>query len=312
MRNKIIIFIFIFFCNSNTIKAQEFITLDNETLDFVDDVIFRLYSKNKIIHIGNCVNNGKTKLLENIQFDSIVFNQINYKELTIKKENFTDIVLLQEKKTTLKEIILTYTKDNYIVLGEKNKFVKRRSVNLLENTYYGIVFENETKSDLEIAKIEFFIEKIKHKTAYKINIYEFKDSIINIGHQFAELGNLISTTDTLFLYPNQKNSIVHLFEEEITLKKEPIFISIELISYYDENGLSFIPNYNQQSKLKFCISERCNYFAKTVDKYTGIVSKKMLNINAMVNYDFKYAFFKEPHKSSIVTPAILLYTKKIN
>jgi len=310
--NKLIIFIVILFCNSNTIKAQEFITLDNETLDFVDDVIFRIYSKNEIIHIENCVNNGKTKLPDNIEFDSIVFNQINYKELSIRKENFTEIVLLQEKKETLREIILTYTKDNYIVLGEKNKFIKRRSNGFSNNTSYGLVFENKTDSDLEIAKIEFFVEKTKYKTAYKINIYEYKDSIINIGHQFAELGNLISATDTLYLQPNQKNSIVHKFEKKIILKKEPIFISIELISHYDENGLILTPDNNEKSRLKFCISNRSNYFAKTANYYTKILSEKMINVNAMINYDFKYAFFKEPHKSSLVSPAILLYTKKTN
>lgn len=312
MKNKLILLLIILFCYSNISNAQDFIVLDNETLDIVEDVVFELYSQNKMIFVGNCKNNDKTKLPENVQFDSIIFKKTNYKELTIKKENFTEVVLLQEKRETLKEIILTSTKDNYIILGEKNKFIKRRSNEFSDNLDYGLVFENKTDSDLEISKIEFFVEKIKHKTAYKINIFEFKDSLINIGHQYAELGNLISTTDTLFLYPNQKNSIIHIFDEKIILKKEPIFISLEHLSYFDENENSFIPNYNEKTKLKFCLSNRCNYFAKTIDHYSGIESEKMININAMINYDFKYAYFREPHKSVLITPAILLYTKKIN
>ena len=183
---------------------------------------------------------------------------------------------------------------------------------LSTNNLYGLVFENCTNKDLEINKINFFVEKIKHKTAYKIEIYEFEESPIKIGFQEAKLSNLITSTDTLYLLPNQKNKIEYFFDEKIILKKQPIFVSIELLCHLDENDKSFTPNFKEVSKMKFCLSNHSNYFAKMMNSNTSKLTEKMININAWLTNDYFNTFYSKPHKSSIVTPAILLYTRKLD
>jgi hypothetical protein len=309
MKLKNYIIICFFFINIT--YSQEFIVLDSETLDLIEDVTYKLYNNNKIVYTDFCSIDSKTILPKDIKFDTIEFSKLGFEKIIISIDKISTIILLKEKIELLNEVVVTNIK-NEIILGEKNKFVKRNSRNLSKKFLYGSVFENKANTDLEINKIEFFVEKIKYKTAYRIEIYEFVEPPIKIGFQEAKLGNLITSTDTLYLLPNQKNEIEYIFNEEIILKKQPIFVSIELICHLDENDKIFEPNIKEVSKIKFCLSNNSNYFAKLTDANTSILSENMININAWLNNDYFNTFFSKPHKSSIVTPAILLYTRKID
>ncbi len=309
MKLKLYFFVSFFFINCAF--CQEFVVIDNETLDFIEDVRYELFYNKKMVYADYCNNENKTILPKNIVFDTIVLNKVSFEKKTISKENISNIILLKEKIEILNEIVVT-NKKNEIILGEKNKFVKRKSNGLSKDNLYGLVFENKTNKDLEINKIGFFVEKIKYKTAYRIEIYEFEEPPIKIGFQEAKLGNLITSTDTLYLLPNQKNKIEHIFDEKIIFNKQPIFVSIELICHLDENNKSFEPNFKDTSKIKFCLSDHSNYFAKTMNSNTSKLSEKMININAWLNNDYINFFFSKPHKSSIVTPVVLLYTRKLD
>lgn len=309
MKLKTFIITCFFFINFT--YCQEFIVIDSETLDLIEDVSYELYFNNKMIYTDYCNNENKTILPKDIVFDTIVFSKISFEKKKLDKENISNIILLKEKIEILNEIVLT-NKKNEIILGEKNKFVKRSSRNLSKDILFGLVFENKTNTDLEINKIEFFVEKIKHKTAYRIEIYEFEQPPIKIGLQEAKLGNLLTSIDTLYLLPNQKNEIEYIFDKKIILKEQPIFVSIELICHLDDNGKSFEPNIKEFSKLKFCLSNRSNYFSQPVDSNSIKLSEKMINVNAWLNNDYFNTFFSKPHKSSIVTPVILLYTRKLD
>lgn len=309
MKLKLYLFVSFFFINCAF--CQEFVVIDNETLDFIEDVRYELFYNKKIVYADYCNNESKTILPINIIFDTIVLRKLNYEEKKISIDKISNIILMNEKIEILNEIVLTNI-NNEIILGEKNKFVRRRSNGLSKDNLYGLVFENKTNKDLEINKIEFFVEKIKHKTAYRIEIYEFEEPPIKIGIQEAKLGNLITSTDTLYLRPNQKNKIEYIFDEKIILKKQPIFVFIELICHLDENNKSIEPNFKEVSKIKFCLSNNSNYFAKLIDANTSILSENMININAWLNNDYFNTFFSKPHKSSIVTPVVLLYTRKLD
>ena len=309
MKLKLYLYLSFFFINRAF--CQEFVVIDNETLDFIEDVRYELFFNKKMVYADYCNNENKTILPKNIVFDTIVLNKVNFEKKTISKENISNIIFLKEKIEILNEIVVT-NKKNEIILGEKNRFVKRRSNGLSTDNSYGLTFENKTNKDLEINKIGFFVEKIKYKTAYRIEIYEFEEPPIKIGIQEAKLGNLITSTDTLYLLPNQKNEIEYIFDKEIILKKQPIFVFVELICHLDENDKSFEPNIKEISKIKFCLSNNSNYFAKLIDANTSILTENMININAWLTNDYFNSFYSKPHKSSIVTPAILLYTRKLD
>lgn len=309
MKLKLYLYLSFFFINSAF--CQEFVVIDNETLDFIEDVRYELFYNKKMVYADYCNNKNKTILPKNIVFDTIVLNKVSFEKKTISKENISNIILLKEKIEILNEIVVT-NKKNEIILGEKNRFVKRRSNGLSKDNLYGLAFENKTNKDLEINKIGFFVEKIKYKTAYRIEIFELEEPPIKIGIQEAKLGNLITSTDTLYLLPNQKNEIEYNFDKEIILKKQPIFVFVELICHLDENDKSFEPNIKEISKIKFCLSNNSNYFAKLIDANTSILTENMININAWLTNDYFNTFYSKPHKSSIVTPAILLYTRNLD
>lgn len=310
---KLTFYLIVYFFFINFSYSQEFIVIDSETLDLIEDVGYELYLNNKIVHADYCNNERKTSLPENIIFDTIVLSKLNFEKKTLTKDEIKNVILLKEKTILLNEVVVTNSR-NEVILGEKNKFIKRRSIGLSKDNLYGLVFENKINKDLEILKIQFFVEKIKHKTAYRIAIYEFEEPPIKIGFQEAKLGNLITSIDTLYLLPNQKNAVEFKFDERLILKQQPIFVSIALICHLDENGNCFEPDVKEVSKLKFCLSDNSNYFSKVnvVDANASKLSEKMININAMLNNDYINSFLSKPHKSSMVAPAILLYTRKID
>lgn len=304
----IVVFLFV-----NYTFSQSFITLDKDTNEFIENVNYSLFLKGKIVYNGLTENNKVTEIDLKINYDSICFSRIDYETIGFSKQNINSAIFLNKKIIYLDEVVVNSQIKNEIVLGESNRFVNRKSNSLTKELTYGIVFENNFDENLELKKIAFFVDKIKYRTEYKINFYEFRKSPINIGHQLAEIGNLLFSTKSLFLQPNQKNKIeINLEESNIILDKVSIFITIELIANYDENNNEIQPSSENSSKLKFQLSNKANYFAKMAEMPTGKLTEKLININAMINYDFAFGFFRKPNKSDIITPAIVLYAKKIN
>ena len=304
--NKFLIFILLL---SNLSFSQSFITIDNDTNEFIEDVNFNLYKNKMEVFSGICRNDSKTALPQTIIFDSITFSKVNYKTLGIPKIKLEEVVLLTKEIFSLDEIIITSKKKEIITLGEKNRFLKRRSNGLSSETDNGIVFKNPFKTNLEINKVVFYVEKVKFKTLYKIKFYEFKQDLIENGIQFANLGDLIHTTDTLILEPRQKGKIEVQLAQKIILSKTPIFVSIEKIGFF-ENGIPIVTNFENTTKIKYQISNLTNSFERRANLYTSELSE-MYNINAVINYDFATQLFKKPHKSILVAPAILLEGKKV-
>lgn len=304
----ILVFLFI-----NYSFSQSFITLDKDTNEFIENVNYSLFLKGKVVYNGLTENKKVTEIDLKINYDSICLSRIDYETIGFSKQNINSAIFLNKKIIYLDEVVVNSQIKNEIVLGESNRFINRKSNSITKELTYGIVFENNSDANLELKKIAFFVDKIKYRTEYKINFYEFRKSPINIGHQLAEIGNLLFSTKSLFLRPKQKNKIeINLEESNVILDKALIFITIELIANYDENNNEIQTSFENSSKLKFQLSNKANYFAKMAEMPTGKLTEKLININAMINYDFAYGFFRKPNKSDIITPAILLYAKKIN
>lgn len=305
--NKFFLFIIIL---ANLSFSQNFIPIDKDTNEFIEDVNFNLYQNKIKVFSGTCCNDNKTTLPENVVFDSLNFSKVNYKTLGISKNDLKELVLLTKEVFSLDEIVITSTKKEIITLGEKNRFIKRRSNGLSSETDNGIVFKNPFETNLEIDKVIFYVEKVKYKTLYRIKFYEFKQDLIENGIQYANLGALIYTTDTLTLEPKQKGKIEVMLNYKILLSQTPVFVSIEKIGFF-ENGIPVVTNFENTTKIKYQISNTTNYFNKRIDGMTKEMSEKMYNINAVINYDFATQFFKKPHKSILIAPAILLEGKKV-
>lgn len=310
MISKLKLVILLLFFNKSF--CQDFIPIDNDTFEFIEDVNYNLFSNKVNVFSGICNNDKITTLPINISFDSITFSKINYQTLSLKKENISKTVLLTKNVFTLDEIVVSGSKKQDIILGEENRFLKKKSNSISKEISYGIAIQNQLNSNIEINKILFYVDKVKYKTAYKLNFYEYNQVPISIGHQYAEIGKLIFSTDILYLETKQKDAVeIRLDEGETLLKEKSIFVTLELISYYDDNNNIITPSYEDSTKLKFQFSNLTNYYSKLANATTGELTSKLININAMINYDFAYGFFKKPHKSSLVAPAIILYARRL-
>src|SRR5690606_39415348 len=82
------------------------------------------------------------------------------------------------------------SKKDEIILGEKNRFIKRinRPFDEKDDVTYGIVFRNELKEKMQIDKVAFYINKVVYKTAYKIAFYEVKDRKSVVKGKIVEKG----------------------------------------------------------------------------------------------------------------------------
>ena len=299
----------LFFVNHSF--SQNFITVDIDTNEFIENVNYSLFLNNIKVYNGITENKKATELNLKIEFDSISLSRVDYETIGFSKQNINSAIFLKKKIIYLDEIVIGSKIENEIVLGEENRFVNRRSNSISKGLMYGIVFENKFDTDLQLKKVAFYVDKIKYKTEYKINFYKFGKSPISIGRQYAEIGNLLYSTKNLILQPNQKNKIeINIEESNLILNKEPIFITIELIANYDENNNVIETSNEDSSKLKFQLSNKANYFARMMEMPTRKLTKKLININATINYDFAYVFFRKPDKKDILTPAILLYATK--
>lgn len=290
--------------------AQSLITLDEETLEFIEDAEYQLYANHKEVFSGR-VNNDAATTLPAIAFDSVSFSAPGYKSLRLTKDKLSKTVLLAKHFNTLEEVIIVSSKKESIILGEQNKFVNSRNTPISKEIVYGTLMQHTFDYGLTVDKVVFYVAKIKYKTAYKVNFYAFDRQPIQTGHQAGNVGELLYATDTLYLQPGHKDVVeVPLEKNAFIINEKPVFVTITLVANYDEAGREINVPFKDSSKIKFRQSKLANYYSKMGQAPSGELTKGFMNINAMINYDFANVFFSKPAKSSIVTPAVLLYTHK--
>ena len=289
--------------------SQSFITVDEDTYEFIADVNYSVFKNNKLVSKGVTVINELNTI--KTDFDSISFSRLDYETTGFKKKELDSLVFLKKSTIYLDEIVLSNTKDDQAVIGEQNRFVKSEAKSLSKELLYGLVFRNKWDTDITITKADIFVDKVKHKTAYKIKFYTFQESFIMNGNQDIKNPEPVFTTDTLFLDARTKGKVTIDIPQGFVLASDKnILVSVELVDYYNEEGNVFKPEFKDLTKLKFQLSDRADYYAKLINSRTNELTPNLRNINLMINYDFAHIFFKKPHKSSIVAPAILLYIIK--
>ena len=308
MKIKILLFLLYF----NLSFGQAFITIDNDTQEFIENVNYSLFFNKKNIYKGFTKNKEITKINSDIEYDSISFSKIDYHTIGLNKKNIDSIIYLSKKTIYLDEVVVSTKRENLIILGETNRFVKNQSRPFLKELNYGIIFKNEFTEKYLIDKIVFYTDKIFYKTAYKINFYEVTQTLPIRGNQSIEIGDLVFSTDILLINKNSISKNEILVESELFLEpSDNLLVTIELLDYYDESNNVISPSNEQSTKLKFQFSNKENYYSKTMNYFTNEMSDKLLNINLLINHDFNNQYLKKPHKSNIVTPSIMLYAKKI-
>lgn len=294
-------------------QVQKFIPIDEDTFEFIPDVNYVLYTNKKPIFYNTTSNDSVTRFPKNTNFDSISFSKLNFKEFGIKREYLTEVIYLKKIKYELDEVVVSNSNDNEIEVGEKTRFVKRQSNSIPKGLEYGLLFSDSDLKNKEIKKLIFYVEKVTHKTTYRIKFYSAREIGSVYTGQTLELGEIKFESPILTLEKGCKNKVeVDLGKYNIDAFNESMFVCFELDAYYNDNNDKIEPSLERQTKLKFQLSNQTNYYAKTSDYYTKMPVDEIVNINAMINRDFASMFFKKPHKSNLVAPAIILYCTREN
>jgi len=291
--------------------SQVFVPIDKDTHEFIEDVNYTLYNNEKLVFTGATLNDAATKLPSDKVFDSISFSRVDYETLGFAKSSIDSVIYLSKKVIYLDELVVSSGTEKHIVLGETNRFVNSQSRPVNKELNWGILLVNTFQENLQLDKMIFHTAQVKHKTAYKINFSEVRETTPSIGHQFIDPGKLYYSSDILYISPKDKSRVEVVLPADLSLPpNKPVLVWIQVIEYYDKEGQVFDPVEKERTKIKFQLSNRSDLYSKTYNISTKQTSSNLININVMINYDFATAFFKKPHKSILVTPAILLYASK--
>jgi hypothetical protein len=296
--------LFLLFVQS--VFGQQFVPVDDETLEFIPDVNYHLYAGHKEVLLKACENDRPTEVSASTQYDSIVFEKYGYKHRTIVKDSIKpeQVVLLVPEVFSLEEMVLT-RQPKEISLGEKNRFFRRQNHPMIDHLDYALWIENPYGKAIKSNAFRFFVEKVKYKTAYKVLFYPYEPKHSHLDYYAP--GDALFVSQTAYLLPNQKGvTLLDLKPTGFELPVHGMLASVELVGYFDTDGNPVVPEPDDRTMVKFQFSKQANYFTRTIDFYTREESEGLINMNARVNYDFAFHFFKKPHKSTLIAPAFFL------
>ena len=301
-------YLLLFFSVITFAQSKKFIPLDEDTHEFISEINYTLYANKKQVFFSLTSKDSVTLLPNNVVYDSITFHKLNYKETGLKKDSLCNVVLFKKTAYELDEIIISSSSSKEIAIGEKSSFVKRKSNSIEKEIDYGLLFRETDLKNKSIKKMNFFVEKVKYKTTYKIKFYAAHETGNFITVEKLNIDELLFESPILTLEAGTKNKVeVNLEEYNINTSNTNVFVCLELQAYYDENNNTIQPQFKESTKLKFQLSQLVDYYAKTIDMNSHKPSDIMFNINMMINRDFAFMFYKKPHKSQLVAPAIILY-----
>jgi hypothetical protein len=287
-------------------QDQKFVTLDEETYEFVEEVNYSLYSNKKVVFTGISSKGAATTLPNAIVFDSISFNKFNYKNKGFKKEDLKAVVLLTKSVFELDEVVVVGAKRKEFILGEKNRIINKRAVSLSATPHAGLFFKNFEFKDKTLDKFIFYVNKVRHKTTYKIKFYSAEEITDSPGFIRLKLHEVLFESPVLALNKGIKNKVeVDFRNYTINLANKDVFVTLELQAYYDENNNAMQPEMDDRTKFKVQLSSKQNFYQSLSGKNIKQSTESIYNINSWINYDFAFAFFMPTPKFNLVAPAFL-------
>ncbi|MFY7731615.1 MAG: hypothetical protein ACOVRN_18995 [Flavobacterium sp.] len=303
---------------STVVFAHCFIAVDKDTYELVDNVNYTLFSNKKPVYNAVTLPDKLNTIHKDIVFDSIALSRVDYETFGAARKNMDSVFYLTKKIFYLDEVVIGSDNKKQIVLGETNRFIKRRSSAISDELIYGLMFRNGTPQDYVLDKFAFYVEKVKVKTAYKVNFISVDEDVRQENFHLLNPGKVIYATDTLYLNPKDKNKIELALPKDFYLPStKKMFVWVQLLGYYDEKGSSIVPEkYDDLTKIKFQLSDKTDYYSRMSDGGRTLpdgshpLTDFIVNMNVMLNHDYLAQFFITPPKSALVAPDMVLYAHK--
>lgn len=285
--------------------CQTFIVLDQDTHELIEEVNYTLLFRGDTVSKGITKLNEFTTLDTSKPYDSLCLSKFDYEDLIVPKSKIDTLMYLNKRMLFLDEVVISNKRDNTIRFGELNRFVKSRSTRISDSIYGGILFTNPYSKTIAVRKVDFFIDKAVHETNVVIKFFAIEKTKVS---DYILISRELFSTDSIKIQTKQKGKIEVPLNQAYELKpNEQIFVTVKLLNYPKDGKLNFIPDLKEQTKLKFQISGRTDYFNRYWKLKINKSSEELINVNAFLNYDYAYQFKRKPHKSMLVAPAIVLY-----
>lgn len=208
----------------------------------------------------------------------------------------------------IKEVLISEMRE--VLLGELD-VKSKKGFNIAKDSKHAYYFENTVGSEGVFLKTMLFkVQKVKHKTKAHIYLYKKHDFIQrayfesdSISYPSFIPGEKIGTKEIVVnMEPGQKGIIeVDLTKYNIEMPAEGLFVSLEGVGYYDENG-------NEITGLKQKEMTWIDFHPTTTDNYCGLAITQgidkafWVNNNKWLKSDFKNVFKKEPSKKILIAP----------
>jgi hypothetical protein len=291
--------------------AQVFITVDKDTHEFVENVSYTLFKQKKPVRSAVTFPDKVNVMDADVVFDSIALYRVDYETLGMAKMDMDSVVYLTRKIFYLDELVIGSDDAKELLLGETNRFIKHRSAAMTDSLVYGLVFSNGTSQDYVLNKMAFYVDKVRVKTAYRVNFIHCSEDLRQDYFQLLEPGAVIYATDTLYLNPGDKNKVEVGLPEGFTLSStKKMFVWVQLLGYYDGGGKAVVPEYGDLTKIKFQLSNKTDYYSRMYDGVRNTNTDFIVNRNVMLNHDYASRFYTAPPKSVLLAPAIVLHARR--
>ena len=188
-------------------QENKFIPIDSETLEFIKSVDYKLYFLEKLVYSGQTSSDSITRLPK-VRFDSIIFKKVDYKDYGIRLNELNETVPMTKEVLALDEVVVIANGDDDLTIGEKSRFIKRQSRNILTNTGFGVLFNIEKVKNKKLSKLVFYVDKVKYKTNYKVKFYSVEELGNPLSYQYLDLINTIYETSIQTLEVGTKNKVI--------------------------------------------------------------------------------------------------------
>lgn len=90
-------FLLFFLLTNKLAFCQEFVTVDNDIYELVENVNYNLYKGDSLVYSNVTLSDKPTTISKDIEYDSISFSRVDYHTLGLPKKKIEKIVHLTKK-----------------------------------------------------------------------------------------------------------------------------------------------------------------------------------------------------------------------
>lgn len=279
---------------SSIIHAQSYKVIDNETSLPVQYATIQIYDAGKFVDGFYTDDNGSIEISTPLVFNEIKISCIGYKTITLKKEQ--SVIRLEQNPVHLEEVVITSR--NLLELGYIKNKKSKNTTGVSEGLEVAVFISNKYNFPVKINSIQFKVEKIKSKAAFRIHLY--KKSENNLFPQ----EELLHDNKIQYLEPDTNGLVeVDLSDYNIILPKDGVFVSIEGIG---GNNTSTTKSKKNLIQFETHSSELEIYQVRNYKNNVGWV-----NINKWLPKNYMETFNKEYDKRKLYVPSFGLKVVEI-